>query len=229
MFAPATPSPAPAAPSATLTATPVVILATPTSAVLPSATATIVVTPSTPQVAPVSVNVNCRSGPDVAYDAVSALLFGNTTQVAGRLADSSWWYVHDPSNPGAFCWIAASVVSIAGPIAGIPVVSPPAAIVTNVTVDVSIPSSVTCGGPNPVSFSGAFTTNGSATVKFQWEITGDKTNTTSPETLTFPDAGTKDALDPGAYNVDCGHYTITLHVLSPNDKSVSKNFVVPAP
>jgi hypothetical protein len=165
----------------------------------------------------------------VAYDAVSALLFGNTTQVVGRLADSSWWYVHDPSNPGGFCWIAAGVVTIAGPIAGIPVVAPPPAIVTNVTVDVSIPSSTTCGGPNPVMFSGAFATNGPATVKYQWEITGDKTNTTSPETLVFSDAGTKGVPDPGAYSVDCGHYTITLHVLSPNDKSTSKNFAVSAP
>ena len=162
MFAPATPSPIPSEPSITPTGTPIVIPATSTPAVLPTAAPTVVPTPSTPQVTPVSVNVNCRSGPDVAYDAVSALLFGNTTQVVGRLADSSWWYVHDPSNPGGFCWIAAGVVTIAGPIAGIPVVAPPPAIVTNVTVDVSIPSSTTCGGPNPVMFSGAFATNGQA-------------------------------------------------------------------
>ena len=146
--------------------------------------------------------------------------------MTGRNADSTWWYVHDPSNPGGSCWIAASVVSLAGPIGGIPVVASPPAIVTKVTVDVSVPSTVTCGGPNPVAFSGTFTTNGTANVKFQWEITGDKTNTTSPETLNFADAGTQDAPDPGAYDVDCGNYKITLHVLSPNDISASKNFKV---
>ena len=117
-------------------------------------------------------------------------------------------------------------MSIAGPVSGIPIIAPPAAIVTKVTVDVNVPSSIFCGGPNPVEFSGSITTNGPATVKFQWEITGDKSNTTSPETLNFNDAGTKDAPDLGAYNVDCGHYTITLHILSPNDISAKKNFKI---
>jgi hypothetical protein len=96
-------------------------------------------------------------------------------------------------------------------------------------VDVTLPSTVTCGGPNPVTFSGTIRTNGAVEVKFQWEITGDKTNTTSPETLSFTDAVTRDVPDPGARNVDCGKYKITLHVIGPNDISASKNFKVQAP
>ena len=231
LFAPAT-KPTDEVPSSIPTDTPSVTVLpsfTPPAPASATATATVAATPSVPVVTPNSVNVNCRSGPDVAYDSVGVLVFGSTTQVAGRSDDSSWWYVHDPSNPGDFCWIFSGVVTIAGPTAGIPFVAPPAAIVTKVTVGVSVPSTVTCGGPNPVNFSGKFTTNGSTTVKYQWEITGDKSNTTSPETINFAGAGTKSAADPGAYNVDCGKYTITLHVLSPNDISASKGFKVSGP
>ena len=198
---------------------------TPTNSPVP----TIAATPSVPVVTPNAVNVSCRFGPDVAYDSVSVLTFGSSTQVAGRSADSAWWYVHDPANPSGFCWIFSGVVTIAGPTGGIPVVAPPAAIVTGVTAGVQIPATIACGGPNPVEFSGKITTNGEATVKYQWEITGDKTNTTSPETLEFSDAGTQDVPSPGAYNVDCGKYTVTLHVLSPNDISAKKSFKIAAP
>jgi hypothetical protein len=200
-----------------------------TTALLATAAATAVETPTTPHLTPVSANVNCRSGPDVAYDAISILISGSTAQVSGRNADASWWYVHDPSNPGAFCWISASVVTIAGPQGAIPVVAAPAPIANRVTVDVTLPSTVACGGPNPVTFGGTISANGKADIKYQWEITGDKTNTTSPETLSFAEAGTKDVPNPGAYSVDCGNYKVTLHVIAPNDISASKSFKIKAP
>ncbi len=217
----ATETPAFTPPTETVSPTALVVTAT--------AQPTVAATPTVPMVTPNAVNVNCRSGPDVAYDAVSAVLFGTSAEVTGRSADSSWWYVQDPQNSGAFCWVAASVVTISGPTGGIPVVPPPAPIADKVTVDVSLPSTVACGGPNPVQFSGTISTNGAATVQYQWEITGDKTNTTSPQTLSFTAAGTQDAANPGAYNVDCGNYRITLHVISPNNISAGKNFKVSAP
>lgn len=223
LFAPATAAAPPISPPlASAVPPPVEPAATATAVPTP----TPIPTPSVPQVTPISVNVNCRSGPDVGYDATSVLMFGQTTQIAGRNEDSSWWYVRDPSNPSGFCWVAASVVTTAGNLAGLPFIAPPAAIVTNVTVDVSVPSTIYCGGPNPLEFSGSITTNGAAKVKFQWEVGGDKSNTTTPQTLNFNKAGTKDAPSPGAYNVDCGNYTITLHVLSPNDMSAKKKFKV---
>ncbi len=189
----------------------------------------IVPTPTVPMVTPNAVNVNCRSGPDMAYDSVSVLPFGSSTTVAGRNADSSWWYVHDPNNPTGFCWISADVVSLLGPTAGIPIQAPPAAIANQVTVAVTAPSIVGCGGPNPLSFSGTISTNGATTVQYQWEITGSQTNTTTPQSLVFTGAGTQNVPNPGAYNVDCGNYTVTLHVVSPNDLSASKTFTVAAP
>jgi uncharacterized protein YraI len=204
---------------------------TPTSiAVLPSLTSipaspTAVSTPTVPEVTPISSAVNCRSGPDVAYNVVSTLGLGQVAEIAGRNDDSSWWYIHDPANPGSFCWVAAAVVTTLGNLAGLLVITPPSGIVTKVTVDVSV-GYVSCGGPNPSSFSGTITTNGPAKVKFDWEIRGDKSNTTSPETINFKTAGTKDAPDPGSYSSDCGHFSITLHVLSPNDISATKKYKV---
>lgn len=208
--------PAPLA-SATSTFTPIPAL---------SPTATIVPTPTIPEVTPISANVNCRSGPDVGYSAVSYINLGEVAQIAGRNDDSSWWYVRDPHNSGEFCWVSASVVTTSGNLSGLPIIPPPAAIVTKVTVSASVASPVYCGGPNVIEFSGKITTNGATKVTFQWEVTGDKSNTTSPESITFKAAGTKSAPDPGAYKADCGNYTITLHVLSPNDTSASYKFKV---
>jgi hypothetical protein len=224
-------TPTPSVPTAAPTDTPVAVPASPSPTTAPAGTSTptTVPTPSVPSVTPNAANVNCRSGPDVAYDSVGILVSGTSTQITGRLADSSWWYVHNPTDISSFCWVYAGVVTRIGPDVDIPVQAPPAAIANKVTVDVTLPSSVTCGGPNPVQFSGTISTNGAATVQYQWEITGDKTNTTAPQTLDFSDAITQDAANPGAYNVDCGKYKITLHVTSPNSISASKTFTVAAP
>jgi hypothetical protein len=200
----------------------------PTATVAPaaSATATASPTPSVPQVMPISLNVNCRSGPDLASKAISVLLAGHTAQIAARNADSTWWYISDPDNPGGFCWVAGTAVTASGNVSGIPINAAPAALVTDVTVDVSAPSAIFCGEPNPLQFRGTITTDGAVTVNFQWEVRGDKSSVTPPETLTFNKAGTNDAPDPGAYSVDCGSYSVTLHVLSPNDMSATQNFKV---
>ena len=207
----ATPS---ASPAPLASATP---LATNTS--LPSPTST----PSVPVVSAKDVAVNCRFGPGIAWEVVSVLLLGTTTEIAGKNSENTWWYIKDPLNPGSFCWVSMSVTDAAGNLATIPVVPLPSASVTEVTVDAEVEFAA-CGGPNPVSFSGTIKTNGPTTVTYRWEVTGDTTNTTSSETLEFGEAGTKSVPDPGAYKVDCGDYTITLHVTDPNNKSAQKNF-----
>ncbi len=186
-------------------------------------------TPSVPMVTPNAVDVNCRSGPDLAYSSVSILPYGSATSVAGRTADSSWWYVDDPNNPSGHCWIAASVVTFLGPSAGIPLAALPAAIANLVTVAVTTPPTVVCGSPNPVGLTGTISTNGAATVQFQWEITGNQTITTTPQTITFTGAGTQNVAGPLPVSVDCGSYSVALHVTSPNDLSASKAFTVNTP
>ncbi|HUH97490.1 MAG TPA: SH3 domain-containing protein [Anaerolineales bacterium] len=182
-------------------------------------------TPGAPQLTPRSSAVNCRSGPDVAYASLDAINFGQTASIAGRNDDDTWWYVRDPNNASVFCWVSASVATASGNLSNLPVVPAPAVIVTNVTVGASVSFSM-CGGPNPVSFSGTITTNGAAKVSFQWEIRGAKSNTTPPQTITFKAAGMKNAPNPGTYTADCGHYSISLHVLSPNDLSAKQNFKI---
>lgn len=186
-------------------------------------------TPSVPMVTPNAVNVNCRAGPDLAYDSVSVLAFGAATPVTGRTADSSWFYVQDPANPAGHCWIAANVVSLLGPTAGIPLAALPAAIANQVTVAVTTPPIVACGGPNPIGLSGTISTNGAATVQYQWEITGNQTVTTTPQTISFTAAGTQNVAGPSPVNVDCGSYSVALHVTSPNNLSASKAFTVENP
>ena len=196
---------------------------------VPTTAPVIVPTPSVPMVTPNAVNVNCRSGPDLAYSSVSVLAFGTSTTVAGRTPDSSWWYVDDPNNPSGHCWIAADVVTFLGPSAGIPLASLPAPIANQVTVAVTTPPTVVCGSPNPVSLTGTISTNGAATVTYQWEITGNQTITTTPQTLAFTGAGTQNVTGPSPVNVDCGGYSVALHVTSPNDLSASKAFTIQNP
>src|SRR5258708_5329540 len=188
------------------------------TAVPPSAvpTATTIPTPTVPQVTPISTAVNCRNGPDVAYGVNSTLSVGQLSQIAGRNDDSSWWYIHDPSNPSGFCWVSANVVTTAGSLAGIPIIAPPTGIVTSVTVDVSLPGSVFCGGPNASSFIGTITTNGPAKVTFDWGIPGGKTNTTSPPSLNFKISGTKKAPHPRSYSNAYGKISLPLAPPTPN-------------
>jgi hypothetical protein len=182
-------------------------------------------TPSASQLTPKSKTINCRSGPDVAYASLDVISFGQTALIVGKNKNSTWWYVGDPNNANLFCWVSASVVTTSGSLSNLPVIPPLGVIVTDVTVNASVSFSM-CGGPNAVNFSGTITTNGAAKVSFQWEIRGDKSNTTSPQTITFSAAGTKDVSNPGVYTADCGHYFISLHVLSPNDISAKQNFKI---
>ncbi len=199
----------------------------PTFTPIPPA-ATVTATPSVPQVTPNSTAVNCRSGPGTAYSVEDTINVGQIAQIQGRSDDGNWWYVQDPNNPSILCWVAASVVTAAGNLSGIAVVAPPSGVVTSVTVNVNVESSpIYCGQPNIADFSGTITTNGPTKVTFQWELGGDRSNTTSPQTINFKSAGTKSAPNPGASPpLDCGHYTITLHVTSPNDISATKKFSI---
>jgi len=220
LFAPTGQTPAPTSSLPTSVSTPA-FPPSPTFTLTP----TLSPTPSAPQLTPKSPVVNCRSGPNVAYASLDTINSGQTAIIAGRNDDSTWWYVHDPNNTSVFCWVAASVSTTSGNLSNLPVIPAPSAIVTNVTVGASVSFSM-CGAPNPVTFSGTITTNGATKVSFQWEIRGAKSNTTSPQTINFSAAGTKNAPNPGTYSADCGHYSISLHVLSPNDISAKQNFKI---
>jgi len=199
----------------------------PSATPLPSATLspTVTSTPIVPIAWPEDVGVNCRFGPAIGWQATSGLTAGTTAEIAGRNSENTWWLIKDPLNAGEFCWVSMSVTSTGGNLALVPVVAAPIASVTRVTVHAD-PSFTACGGPNAIIFSGTITTNGPATVTYRWEVRGDKENTTSAEAIEFSEAGVRDVPDPGAYTADCGNYSITLHVIAPNDQSAEDDFSV---
>jgi len=185
-------------------------------------------TPEVPVAAPTEQPVNCRRGPDVGWEAVSGLQVGSAAEIVGKNAQNTWWYVRDPLEVGEFCWVAMSVTAAFGNLSQVPVVLPLTASVGEVTVATDV-AYTACGEPNTVMFRGTITTNGPTEVQYQWEVRGDKENTTSPQTLVFLSFGTQDVPDPGAYTADCGEYSIRLHVLKPNDTSAVDLIVIGPP
>jgi len=195
----------------------------PTMTPLPSATST----PNAPVAFPKELGANCRFGPGEEWEIISALPAGTIVEIAGRVSETTWWYVHDPLHPDQFCWVAASVVDTSGNLTIVPILRLPEAFVTDVNVEANVNFNA-CGGPNPITFNGSITTNGPATVTYHWEVGGDKQNITADETIPFTEAGTK-TLTTDTFKVDCGNYFISLIVSSPNEKLARQDFSVQAP
>lgn len=195
----------------------------PTETPLPTLTPT----PDVPIAWPKDLGVNCRYGPGKEWETVSSLWAETITEIKGRTIDTSWWYVRDPLHAGDYCWVAYDVVDAAGNMNIIPIVEPPTASVTKVTVDVEVAFTV-CGDANRATFNGLLTTNGPATVIYHWEVDGDKQAVMPEEVIEFDEAGTQKAAAL-VYSADCGNYSIALRVTSPNETSLEKLFNIQAP
>jgi len=176
---------------------------------------------------PKTLGVNCRYGPGKVWEAVSSLPSDTRTEIKGRTVDSAWWYVSDPLNLDAFCWVAYDVVDTAGNLNIVPIVEPPSASVTNLTVEALV-TFVVCGDSNPVTFNGTIKTNGPATVTYRWEVSGDVQETLSEASLSFAQAGTQNVTS-SAFSADCGDYAVTLRVSVPEETSAERRFSIPAP
>jgi hypothetical protein len=91
-----------------------------------SATPTITVTPTLgAPIVHVSVDTNCRFGPGDVYDYQGALLVGEESEVAGKLADESFWYIENPDAPPPYCWIWGAYAQVEGDTSGVPILTPP--------------------------------------------------------------------------------------------------------
>jgi serine/threonine protein kinase len=217
-------------PSATRTVTTPRVIPSQTSTVLATQTPlpTITPTPLVPILMAKDVSIHCRYGPGVNWEAVSSLQLGDQAEIVGKNSELNytWWYIQDLLNPGKFCWVAVEVTNAYGNLTIIPVVSPPEAVVTDVTVR-TILNSQTCGELNPVKLRGTLKTNGPASVAYQWEVRGDADVTTEPVTLGFDSASTKNVADDESVKLDCGEYTLRLHVTDPNDNSSIDRFSIP--
>jgi uncharacterized protein YraI len=210
------------------TDTPTLVPTVPTE----TATPTLIPTASAPMVKAKNVDVNCRYGPGLDWEAVGALNVGQTVPVYGTNADHTSFQIDSNWNAGMKCWVAASATDLIGDIASLPVLPPPVALVTKVTVSTPAVIHGFCQGPNATSFSVSITTNGPANVTYHLEIyngDGSLRNSTGDTILAFASASTQ-TFDPGgAYKTDCGDYYVKAIVTAPNNRSGQANWSVVSP
>lgn len=85
-------------------------------------------------------NINLRSGPGTAYDAIGVLTAGDTLDIVGRNSDLSWWQV---ATPAGLAWVAANVVTANNIDETIPVIDVPPPIIpptpTSLPVSTELP------------------------------------------------------------------------------------------
>ena len=187
----------------------------PAATPIPSATST----PLIPIAWPLDKGVNCRIGPGTEWVAAGFLLVGETAPIQGKNADATWWYVSTPNAPGSPCWVAASVTLTAGNLTGLPVISPPQASVTKVSVKLD-PKEITlpgCFGPvSPIEIRGTIEVNGP--VKVEWHFATEQGGSQPGHTTNFNGAGSKNvegdsySPPPGA-----GTFWVRLIIDKPGD------------
>ena len=195
----------------------------PTAAYTPSATFSISTPILIPTTTPLHVTltvkatlVNCRFGPGVTYALINELDQGESARVVGRNESSTWWYVRDPGNPNGYCWISADVTETQGAVEELPMIAPPVATVTSVSLRVEPDRIVVnCDQfPQTVFLEAEVTSNGPAFVTWRWEAS---TGVSSSDTiLVFEEAGMQvinDYYQIGAPN----EYWINLHIVAPNE------------
>lgn len=218
-----TPSPVldtPTSSSSTLTPVPIETLI---NVVLPTDAPTS--TPSVFLASPKEQPVNCRFGPATSYAISGALLLGRQAEIIGRTADSTWWYVRNPSNPSTSCWLSAEFVVTVGDVQSLPVINPLENMVTGIQVRVD-PAviNVPCDAlPQVVTISAQITSSGPAIVVWRW-ASSDGTVSADKEVL-FEAGGTKTVQD--YYQVSAiKDYIIQVQTTLPNITSGEASFKV---
>jgi len=204
----------------------------PTQTLLPANTPppTSTSTPTVPVALPKDVAVNCRLGPGVGWVVLSGLSVGTSSQIAGKSGDGGWWYIVDPFNSGRKCWVASSVTTTAGNLAGIPVVEAPQATVTKVTVDVD-PKSLSvagCIGPIlPLKITGTIETNGPISVK--WHFETQQGGAMSMQTSDFDAFGSINVSADYTPTFTAGTYWVRLIVTEPNAVQAETKYTLECP
>lgn len=183
---------------------------------------------STPNVflaSPKDQPVNCRFGPATSYTVIGALIEGRQAEVIGRNADSTWWYVRNPSDPSTSCWLSADFVNTVGDVQSLPVVNPPDIMVTAVQVSVVPPViNVACDDlPQVVTISVQITSSGPATVVWHWE---SSTGVVSPDKqVLFEQGDVKVVQDYYQVNV-VSDYIVKAQTTLPNIMTGQASFKV---
>ena len=217
-----------------ITQTPVTPLDTPipTFTLIPTETSlpTFTPTPTVPIAWPLDKGVNCRFGPSTDWAAIGALLVGQIATIQGKNGDATWWYVTTPDDPGKPCWVAGSVTLTAGNLANLPIIPPPFALVTDVTVklepkEIILPG---CIGPvQLVTFKGSITVNGPA--KVDWHFETEQGGAMPVHTTEFKNADTKTVEDSFNPSPSAGSYWVRLIVTIPNSKVGEAKYKITCP
>jgi hypothetical protein len=191
----------------------------PTSAITPSST------PSISLASPKDQPVNCRYGPATSYNVIGALNLGAKAEVIGRNADSTWWYVRNPTDPSTSCWLSAEFVQTVGDVQSLPVVTPLENMVTGIQVLVDPPVlNVDCEAlPQVVTISALITSSGPSTVVWHWQL---NTGFVSPDKQILFEAGdTKTVQD--YYQVSTiSDYIVQVQTTRPNIVTGQASFKV---
>ena len=156
-------------PTSSSSATPLPILNTGEDVELPTVTPTS--TPGVILASPRAQQVNCRFGPGTSYAVIGALVVGKQAEMIGRNADSTWWFVRNPTDPSTSCWLSAEFVQTVGNVQALPVVNAPVIMVTNEYVRIDPPViNVACDAlPQVVTINVEITASGPSTVVWHWE------------------------------------------------------------
>lgn len=164
-----TPTPVLDTPTSSISTFTPIPITTPIDFELPTVTPTS--TPSVFLAAPKSQPVNCRFGPATSYNVIGALELGRQAEIIGRNAESTWWFVRNPSDPSTSCWLSADFVQTVGDVQSLPVVMPLENMVTSVQVRVDPPLlNVACdAAPQVVTISAQITASGPAIVTWHWK------------------------------------------------------------
>jgi hypothetical protein len=162
--------------------------------------------------------VACRFGPASEYSIDGKLADGVTTLALARNSSSSWIRIEHQAHAGWNCWLKAADVSVSGNLTSVPIEPAPAAIVTDVTVDLS-PSEVTVPGcvfPYTLSVKFWITVNGPTTVKYRLsKDNGDAVQGTPQTFTTFGTYAFSESYRLGSVG---GHW-FQVDVTSPNAMS----------
>lgn len=169
--------------------------------------------------------INCRSGPGAVFDTLSEIQQGKTLRAVGRNESTSWLYVRDPGNPGAFCWVSTEVIQVSGEADILPIVQPTAAKITDVSLRVE-PNriDVNCSQfPQTVFFEALVTANGPTLLTWKWELSNGAVSDVG--TLIFESAGTQ-AINEFYQVNSANDYWVKIHILTPNAVTEQASFRV---
>lgn len=169
--------------------------------------------------------INCRSGPGTVFNTLTEIQQGRTLRASGRNEALTWFYVRDPGNPGGFCWVSADVVQVSGEADLLPVIQPPLATVTKITLRVE-PNriEVNCNQlPQTVFLEALVTVSGPTLLTWKWEISNGVVSDIG--TLIFEEAGTQ-AINEFYQINSANDYWVKFHVLTPNVLTEQVNFRV---